>query len=375
MRPHISVLSLLLTLHCTDKVAPGLRDAANSKFQEIAFAYAILSDATRRNHYDSTGSLREAYADDFDWKDYFKAQYAETVTTETLNNFKKTYQGSVEERRDVLDAYEWNNGSITGVFDDVIFSNALADEGRFRKYIDSAIAAGEVESLDDYANETEAGKAKRKKLAERESAEAIQHAKDIGVYESVFGDGESGSGTQNDLASLIQQRQKQRGNAFLEEMAAKYGPRKTTKMRRTKKKKRKIDDAFSRELEKSRRGGDQEPADDEEDEEDEQDSPVLEPPEEAFKANAARPRRLRKAPQRAEISDAGESLGGEDTDENENEGLHQDEDEESAEDVSEEVPRPRKRVKRTAQPKARAKAKAEAKAKPSSKKGRLQAKP
>ena len=38
-----------------DKASPEDKDSAHTKFQEIAFAYAILSDQRRRKRYDTTG--------------------------------------------------------------------------------------------------------------------------------------------------------------------------------------------------------------------------------------------------------------------------------------------------------------------------------
>jgi len=82
-------------LHHPDKVAPELRDAANKKFQEIAYAFAVLSDAGRRLRYDQTGSTRESVAGDrdFDWQGYFDDRWESMVNGNTLAEFKAQYQG------------------------------------------------------------------------------------------------------------------------------------------------------------------------------------------------------------------------------------------------------------------------------------------
>jgi DnaJ homolog subfamily C member 9 len=83
-----------------DKANPDNKDAANKKFQEIAFAYAILSDERRRKRYDTTGNTSESLDlddDDFNWTDFFREQYAAVVTAEALDRIKKDYQGSDEE--------------------------------------------------------------------------------------------------------------------------------------------------------------------------------------------------------------------------------------------------------------------------------------
>ena len=84
-----------LALKChPDKVPAAERDAAHTTFQEVAFAYAILSDEKRRRRYDATGNTQESALDDadFDWRAYFKEQFR-AVNSEIVEEFKKEYQG------------------------------------------------------------------------------------------------------------------------------------------------------------------------------------------------------------------------------------------------------------------------------------------
>ena len=69
------------------------KDEAHKKFQEIAFAYAILSDDARRRRYDTTGSLEEAEDGDFDWKQWFSDLWDGIVNGDTIREFTETYQG------------------------------------------------------------------------------------------------------------------------------------------------------------------------------------------------------------------------------------------------------------------------------------------
>ncbi len=336
-----SVPRLTPFLHPTDKVAPSHRKTAHTKFQEIAFAYAILSDTARRDRYDTTGSTSESLSDDFNWASYFKAQYAETVTVDKLNGLKITYQGSEKERHDVLDAYKRYNGNLTKVFRDVMMSIALEDEDRFRGYIDAAIAAEEVQGFDAYVNEAKkVGKA-RKKGAEREKAEAIEHAKELGIYESLFGNGRPKDGGQKGLADLIQQKQKQRATTFLDDLETKYGG-KSAADGKSNGKKRKANDKPTEEALKTNgtRHKRRKAAEvvDESSEEDGHD----EPPEEAFQTMAARTQKASHVKPAAEDSDAEESLGDEDTEE--------EEDEEQEEEASEEEkPKPVQKATRKRQ--------------------------
>jgi len=72
---------------------PTNKDEAHRKFQEIAFAYAILSDEGRRRRYDTTGSCEEGEDGDFDWKEWFSEMWNGVVNGDTIKKFKEKYQG------------------------------------------------------------------------------------------------------------------------------------------------------------------------------------------------------------------------------------------------------------------------------------------
>lgn len=131
---------------------------------------------------------------------------------------------------------------MTGIYSRIMLSNMLVDEDRFRKIIDGAIEKGEVEKFEAYIAETEKAKKARMKRAKDEAKKAEEAAKELGVYDKVFG--EEGNGEQpegkaakkgkkakagNDdaqLLELMQQRAKGRAaNAasFLDNLEAKYG--------------------------------------------------------------------------------------------------------------------------------------------------------
>jgi hypothetical protein len=97
---HLLISSALTFV--SDKATPDNKDAANKKFQEIAFAYAILSDERRRKRYDTTGNTSESLDlddDDFNWTDFFREQYAAVVTAEALDRIKKDYQVRMKKAR------------------------------------------------------------------------------------------------------------------------------------------------------------------------------------------------------------------------------------------------------------------------------------
>ena len=69
---------------------------ASLKFQQLGFAYAVLSDEKRRGRYDLTGKTDEGA--DFGpgedgWEAYFE-QLFEEVTKDKLDAMKKEYQGT-----------------------------------------------------------------------------------------------------------------------------------------------------------------------------------------------------------------------------------------------------------------------------------------
>jgi DnaJ family protein C protein 9 len=71
------------------------KDEAHKKFQEIAFAYAILGDDTKRKRYDTTGSLEESEDGDFNWKEWFSEMWDGIVNGDTIKEFKEKYQGNL----------------------------------------------------------------------------------------------------------------------------------------------------------------------------------------------------------------------------------------------------------------------------------------
>ncbi|TKA77948.1 hypothetical protein B0A49_03627 [Cryomyces minteri] len=267
-----------------DKVSTDKKEEAHSHFQSIAFAYAILSDSHRRARYDTTGRTEESLDTDdgtFDWTSFYREQYADIVNAANISALAEKYKGSDEEKEDVLEAYTKGKGNMDVVYEEVMLSNVEVDDDRFRSLIDAAISSGEVESYKKYTHETKASRKTRLNGGGKEAEEAMQHAKDIGIYDKVFGaesaaneeDGDvaansKGKGkrrtkldSENALAALIQRRQKNRGEDFLANLEAKYAPN----SKRAKGKKR---------------------ARDVEDKDEERD--MGEPPEEAFAATEAR---------------------------------------------------------------------------------------
>ena len=88
----------LALAHHPDKHATASDSAkanASLKFQQIGFAYAVLSDEKRRSRYDKTGKTDEGGAlepGEGGWEAYFEELF-DSVTRQKLDEHKRQYQG------------------------------------------------------------------------------------------------------------------------------------------------------------------------------------------------------------------------------------------------------------------------------------------
>lgn len=212
------------------------RDEAHEKFQKLALAYAVLSDDRRRKVYDRTGSTDEILGDeDFDWLDFYREQLSAVLDTRAISDFQKKYQGSEEEKNDLLEAYTAHEGDMDGIYDSVMLSNVIDDDGRFRAIIDKAIADKEVEDFPKYSQEPESKRQRRLKRAQKEAKEAEKLAEEVETKKknkkagaaSKATDGTAGG--EDDLLALITQRQQDRGQGFLAHLEEKYGAKSGSK--------------------------------------------------------------------------------------------------------------------------------------------------
>ena len=106
--------------------------------------------------------------------DFYREQFSSSVDTNALEQLKKEYQGSEEEARDVLAAFEKHKGNMDRVYDSIMLCNVLDDDDRFRTIINKAIADGEVENYKKYAEESDAKRQQRVKAAQKRQEGAQQ---------------------------------------------------------------------------------------------------------------------------------------------------------------------------------------------------------
>ncbi|WFD29098.1 hypothetical protein MSPP1_000103 [Malassezia sp. CBS 17886] len=184
--------TLALRYH-PDKAALHGEENAALRFQQVGFAYSVLSDERWRKRYDSTGATSDPLGDadgPVDWNEYFKTLWTGEVNARTLADFESKYKGSEEEREDVLKAYRDRKGSLEGIFASVPCASILEDEKRFIGIIDAAIDAGDIAPTRAWKSlRTAEGKRVRKQLrakAKDEAVEAEEYAKELGVFDTLY---------------------------------------------------------------------------------------------------------------------------------------------------------------------------------------------
>lgn len=220
--------------HDIDKAKPADKDKAHVRFQEIALAYAVLSDERRRTRYDNTGRTDDSLDIDdeiFNWGDFYRTQFADAINPAKIAEFTAEYKGSDEEKEALLAAYTKWKGSMTKVYQQVMVSNPADDDERFRQIINEAIESGDVDAFEKFTGETQKSIDARIDKSKVEGKEAEDYAKELGVHDQLFGSGKAkakgkkgkqNGGDEDSLAALIQQRQKGREVNFLADLEAKY---------------------------------------------------------------------------------------------------------------------------------------------------------
>ncbi|KAK9449969.1 uncharacterized protein V1518DRAFT_415189 [Limtongia smithiae] len=226
----------LALVHHPDKAGSDKTSAAaaHTRFQELVFAYGILSDPEKRKLYDATGNLENTglFGDSdskYGWKEFYDDMYQKAVTTEMIEADKKEYRDSGEERADILKFYTESKGNMNVVFENVVHSSVLEDEARFREIINAAIGEGTVKAYKAYAKESRATMSRRRKHAEREEHEAEELAKELGI--SAFR-GDNTKSSEDELGALIRKRQQDRMGSFLDDLEQKYGAGPSSKKRK-----------------------------------------------------------------------------------------------------------------------------------------------
>ncbi|KAG9290908.1 hypothetical protein G9A89_011058 [Geosiphon pyriformis] len=263
------------------------RENATRKFQSLSFAYAVLNDPVKRKRYDKTGetdALQSLAEGEESLEAFFQELWKGVVNATSIEEFRGEYQGSEEERNDLLKAYKEHKGDMDLIMADVTCSS-VEDEPRFIKTINDAIATKQLPPYQKFITTSSAkAVARRRKEAEREAKAAEKLAQEIGLNEKLIAGGAAG---ENSLKQIIQKRGEVRMDALIESLEQKYGKGGSSKKRKAdetikSEKKAKIDEFIDDEIDEL--AGDSNNIPSEEDEPINQVDNYKEPTEEEFRA-------------------------------------------------------------------------------------------
>ncbi|SGZ22507.1 BQ5605_C022g09498 [Microbotryum silenes-dioicae] len=239
-----------------DKLPPTASEveilASQLRFQRISYAYNVLKDEKRRKRYDDTGRTDEGRGierSEDEWREYFKELWTGQINAETIDQFKKEYQGSEEELSDLLEAYDVHSGDLESISNHIMCST-IEDEPRFISLINKAIQDGRLRTCKKWTTSSKNLKARTTRInkANKEANEAEAYAKELGVHDQLYnsagGKGKKERGTKgketvkgkgnsqreeevdgdlDGLKALIQGRQANRMESLMESLEAKYG--------------------------------------------------------------------------------------------------------------------------------------------------------
>lgn len=178
--------------------------------------------------YDRTGSTDEVLGgEDFDWLDFYREQLSAMLDKRAISDFQRKYQGSDEERADLLKAYTACKGDMDDIYDSVMLSNVVDDDERFRAIIDKAITDQGVEDFPKYSQESESKRQRRLKRAQKEAKEAEKLGEEVEAKKKKKAGAASkaakgAAAGEDDLLALITQRKQDRGQGFLAHLEEKY---------------------------------------------------------------------------------------------------------------------------------------------------------
>lgn len=207
-----------------DKIQQQNSDEAKDKFPQIQFAYSILSDPVKRNRYDTTGSLglsgEDALDDVFDWKEYFLSM-TDKITIDMIDEDRAKYQGSLEEKEDILHNFVYYEGDFLRLFEVIPHLEFdEQEENRVFEIVDEAILKKEItlekgmeKSFDKYKKSR---KTKVKQMLKKLAKEAKQAEK---MKEKIT---KKPINTENDLKALIQKKNSGSLDDLISSLESKY---------------------------------------------------------------------------------------------------------------------------------------------------------
>ncbi|KAM6951271.1 dnaJ homolog subfamily C member 9 [Aplochiton taeniatus] len=189
-------------------------EQATERFQTLGKVYAVLSDKDQRAVYDEQGTVDEesnSLDRDRNWEEYWRLMFPK-ITLQDILDFEKTYKGSAEEQEDLKRVYQECQGDMTRIMEAALCSSQ-EDEPRVRELLQGALDSGELPAYAAFTNESAQKKNQRKRKAEKESREAEEMQKEMGL------------GKEDSLVAMIKRKQAAKEvefDSFLGNLEAKY---------------------------------------------------------------------------------------------------------------------------------------------------------
>lgn len=132
----------LARLYHPDRVKDHEKDEAKEKFNIIHNAYSILSDPTKKKHYDNGSTVIFCKATiSAKWENFLKE-----LDENDVENARQNYQGSAKERDDLIREVIAGKGSLTHLMNNIPFMR-LEDEPRIIEIIRDLIDCNEIPKM------------------------------------------------------------------------------------------------------------------------------------------------------------------------------------------------------------------------------------
>lgn len=126
-------------IHHPDRVPTDEKSIAKEKFSIVHQAYLVLSNVQEKQKYDNGSDILFAQATrSAEWEHFLKP-----ANDNDMDNARKKYQNSSEERRDIELQFRAGNGSMTHIMNNIPFMR-LEDEPRIIEIIKKLITDGKI---------------------------------------------------------------------------------------------------------------------------------------------------------------------------------------------------------------------------------------
>uniref|UniRef100_A0AAG5D131 J domain-containing protein n=1 Tax=Anopheles atroparvus TaxID=41427 RepID=A0AAG5D131_ANOAO len=184
-----------------DRVPAADQKEATEKFKVLSKLYNVLSNKDSRAIYDERGTVDDGDDTSTNWLARWQ-QFFKPLTTEDIDNYKKSYIGSETERGDIKKTYLNGKGCKNYMMQTVPFM-MCEDEPRIEEIVRKMIDDKEVPEYTAFTKEPKAKRDRRHKKYAREAelASEMQKSEDFSALEKQLA--ERGAQRQANFTSFI----------------------------------------------------------------------------------------------------------------------------------------------------------------------------